>query len=45
VADSIWLAQELRGAQLEIFEDTGHLAMLERPARFDELLLRFAAAI
>ena len=45
VADSIWLAQELRGAQLEIFEDTGHLAMLERPVRFDELLLRFAAAI
>jgi pimeloyl-ACP methyl ester carboxylesterase len=44
VADSIWLAAELRGAQLEIFEDTGHLAMLERPVRFDELLLRFAAA-
>jgi pimeloyl-ACP methyl ester carboxylesterase len=44
VADSVWLAEQLRGAQLEIFEDTGHLVMLERPVRFDELLLRFASA-
>jgi pimeloyl-ACP methyl ester carboxylesterase len=43
VADSIWLASHLPDARLEIFEDTGHLAMLERPVRFNELLLRFAA--
>lgn len=43
VTDSIWLSQRLPDAELEIFEDTGHLAMLERPIRFNRLLLRFAA--
>jgi len=42
VGDSIWLAQRLPHARLEIFEDTGHLAMLERPIRFNDALLRFA---
>jgi pimeloyl-ACP methyl ester carboxylesterase len=42
VADSIWLSAHLAGAQLDVFEDTGHLAMLERPARFNEALRRFA---
>ncbi len=30
-------------ARLEIFEDTGHLAMLERPSRFNGLLSDFIA--
>ena len=42
VADSVWLSEQLPNAQLEVFEDTGHLAMLERPVRFNDLLLRFA---
>jgi pimeloyl-ACP methyl ester carboxylesterase len=42
-ADSVWLAEHLRDARLEIFEDTGHLAMLERPIRFNELVLDFVS--
>jgi pimeloyl-ACP methyl ester carboxylesterase len=30
-------------ARREMFEDTGHLPMLERPSRFNELLAEFAA--
>jgi pimeloyl-ACP methyl ester carboxylesterase len=30
-------------AHAVIFEDTGHLAMLERPSRFNELLAGFIA--
>ena len=30
-------------ARVEIFDDTGHLAMLERPTRFNELLAGFIA--
>ncbi|HWK26802.1 MAG TPA: alpha/beta hydrolase [Solirubrobacter sp.] len=30
-------------AQVEVFEDTGHLAMLERPSRFNALLEAFSA--
>ncbi|MGA3362173.1 MAG: alpha/beta fold hydrolase [Solirubrobacteraceae bacterium] len=44
VADSVWLAEQLPNARLEIFEDTGHLSMLERPVRFNRLLLRFASS-
>jgi pimeloyl-ACP methyl ester carboxylesterase len=42
VADSAWLSKQLPNARLEVFHDTGHLAMLERPVRFNELLLDFA---
>lgn len=42
VADSVWLSEQLADARLEIFEDTGHLAMVERPARFNDALLAFA---
>jgi pimeloyl-ACP methyl ester carboxylesterase len=28
-------------ARLEVFDDTGHLAMLERPSRFNALLAEF----
>lgn len=44
VADSVWLRERLPDARLEIFEDTGHLAMVERPVRFNDALLDFAAA-
>jgi pimeloyl-ACP methyl ester carboxylesterase len=44
VADSIWLAQRLADARIEIFDDTGHLAMVERPIRFNAALLGFADA-
>jgi pimeloyl-ACP methyl ester carboxylesterase len=32
-----------QNARLEVFEDTGHLAMLERPSRFNQLLSDFIA--
>jgi pimeloyl-ACP methyl ester carboxylesterase len=44
VTDSFWLGQRLPAARLEIFDDTGHLAMVERPVRFNDALLRFVAA-
>ena len=44
VADSVWLSERLPDARLDVFEDTGHLAMVERPIRFNDALLRFAAA-
>jgi pimeloyl-ACP methyl ester carboxylesterase len=44
VSDSVWLGERLPRARIEIFEDTGHLAMVERPLRFNDSLLRFAAA-
>ena len=44
LADSLWLAQRLPHAQLDVFEDTGHLVMVERPVPFNDALLRFAAA-
>ena len=40
---SAWLADALPHARLEVLDDTGHLPMLERPVRFNELLLDFAA--
>ncbi|HEY1777483.1 MAG TPA: alpha/beta fold hydrolase [Solirubrobacteraceae bacterium] len=39
------LADELPNARLEVLEDTGHLPMIERPARFNELLLDFVAEV
>jgi len=36
--------QLIPGARLEIFEDTGHLAMLERPARFNRLVDDFLSS-
>ena len=44
LADSVWLATRLPTARLEIFEDTGHLAMVERPVRFNDTLERFVDA-
>ena len=31
-------------ARLEVFDDTGHLSMLERPSRFNALLADFIAS-
>lgn len=44
LADSVRLSERLPNAQLEVFADTGHLSMLERPIRFNDLLLRFVQA-
>jgi pimeloyl-ACP methyl ester carboxylesterase len=41
LADSIWLEQSLPNARLEVLEDTGHLAMVERPRHFNDALERF----
>ena len=41
---SRWLSEQIPGARLEVLDDTGHLPMIERPARFNQLLLDFAAA-
>ena len=43
VADAGWLSRQLPNAQVEIFEDTGHLPMVERPVRFNDLLEGFAS--
>jgi pimeloyl-ACP methyl ester carboxylesterase len=43
LADSLWLARTWPAARLEIFEDTGHLVMVERPRRFNDALERFLA--
>ena len=40
-ADAQELARLISGAQLKIFDDTGHMPMVERPVPFDDLLLRF----
>jgi len=42
VADSIWLSKQLPRAELRIFEDTGHLPMVERAVPFNDLLAGFA---
>ncbi len=41
---SAWLCERIPAARLEVLDDTGHLPMIERPARFNQLLLDFAAA-
>jgi pimeloyl-ACP methyl ester carboxylesterase len=41
--ESAWLRRQIPRARLELFEDTGHLPMIERPVRFNDLLARFAA--
>jgi pimeloyl-ACP methyl ester carboxylesterase len=40
--DSERLASRIPAAELVIFEDTGHMPMLERPVPFNDELLRFA---
>ncbi len=42
-ADAQELASLIPGAKLVVFDDTGHMPMVERPVRFDEALLEFAA--
>jgi pimeloyl-ACP methyl ester carboxylesterase len=43
VADAYEYQRLIPGARMVIFEDTGHLPMLERPARFNRLLEEFLA--
>jgi len=42
VGDGRRLAASIPGARLEVFEDCGHMPMLEHPRRFNDLLARFA---
>jgi pimeloyl-ACP methyl ester carboxylesterase len=44
VKDGYEYAAMIPGARLEIFDDTGHVPMLERPARFNRVLEEFLAA-
>ncbi|HEY7965881.1 MAG TPA: alpha/beta fold hydrolase [Solirubrobacteraceae bacterium] len=44
LADSAWLRTQIPHARLEAIEDTGHLPMVERPVRFNDLLLDFVTA-
>ena len=41
VDDAYEYARLIPGARMEIFEDTGHLPMLERPARFNRMVEEF----
>jgi pimeloyl-ACP methyl ester carboxylesterase len=41
VRDAARFAELIPGARKVVFEDTGHVAMLERPAEFNELLAEF----
>jgi len=41
VADAGEFARLIPGARTLVYEDTGHLAMLEQPARFNADLLAF----
>jgi len=38
-----WIARELGGARLEIFEESGHCPFYEEPERFNSLLAEFVA--
>jgi pimeloyl-ACP methyl ester carboxylesterase len=44
VKDCYEYAEMIPGSRLEIFDDTGHVPMLERPARFNRVLEQFLAA-
>jgi pimeloyl-ACP methyl ester carboxylesterase len=44
-ADAERLATTIPGAELVLFEDTGHMPMVERPVPFNDALLRFAGAL
>jgi len=44
VRDGEVFAQLIRDARLVVFEDTGHVAMVERPAAFNALLEDFLAS-
>lgn len=44
VKDARVLAELIPGAHTEIFDDTGHMPMLERPARFNALIEEFVGA-
>jgi pimeloyl-ACP methyl ester carboxylesterase len=44
VRDADVFAERIPNARRVVFKDTGHVAMLERPARFNALLEEFLAA-
>jgi len=44
-ADAERVARTVPDAELVVFEDTGHMPMVERPVPFNDALLRFAGAL
>jgi pimeloyl-ACP methyl ester carboxylesterase len=44
-ADAERVARTVPDAELVVFEDTGHMPMVERPVPFNDALLRFASAL
>jgi pimeloyl-ACP methyl ester carboxylesterase len=44
-SDGEQIAAMIRGAELLVFEDTGHMPMVERPVAFDSALLGFAGRV
>jgi pimeloyl-ACP methyl ester carboxylesterase len=44
-ADAQLLASMIPGAELIVFDDTGHMPMVERPVPFDDALLGFAERV
>jgi len=42
--DAAGFVERIPGAELEVFEDCGHVPMAERPTRFNRLLARFCEA-
>jgi pimeloyl-ACP methyl ester carboxylesterase len=43
LADALGYAQRLKNSRLEVFDETGHVPMAERPVRFNRVLERFLA--
>lgn len=43
-SDSAGYAERIAGSRLEVFDDCGHVPMLERPVRFNRLLAEFSPA-
>jgi pimeloyl-ACP methyl ester carboxylesterase len=44
-AESRRMARLIPGARLELFEDAGHMLMLERTTELDELIVKFAREV
>jgi len=40
-----WVAQQITGARLEVFADSGHAPHLDQPHRFNQLLAEFSSTI
>ena len=45
VASGEWIRDHVPGAQLMVFERSGHCPMSEEPERFNELVTAFVASL